>query len=88
MKLSFLDWMDRSTGDHSFGCAPGVEEVSLQECFLWLVGPEAGAQAWSERGLESVHRSFSEGSSPVVMQAFPICFAHDVDCPDGAISFD
>ena len=80
-----IDW---SIAEEAFWRTPAVEEVSAQEGFLLLVGPETGAQAWAEGGLNSMHRGFGEGSSPVTLKAFPVCFAQGADLPDSPVSLE
>jgi hypothetical protein len=52
-----------------------------------LVEPDSGAQARAERGLESMHRGFGEGSAAVSVVAFPVRFAEESDSFDGSVSF-
>jgi hypothetical protein len=61
--------------------------VCTQERFVLLVEPDSGAQAWAERGLESVHRGFGERSAAVSVEAFPVRFAEESDSFDGSVSF-
>ena len=62
--------------------------MGAQEGFLLLVGPETGAQAWTEGRLDSVHCGFGEGSSAVTVKALPVCLAQEEDAFDCTISLE
>jgi hypothetical protein len=53
----------------TFWCEPRVENMSTQQRFLFLVGPEPGVQAGTKRGLESMNRGFGEGSPAEMLGA-------------------
>jgi hypothetical protein len=72
----------------TFRCEPRVENMSTQERFLLLVGPEPGVQAGTKRCLESMHDGRGEGSTAVMLGTFPIRLAQEPGAFDATVSFE
>ena len=62
--------------------------MRTQERFLALVGPESGAQAWTQGCFEPMHCGFGKGSAPIMMEAFPSRLAQETNAIDGPVSVE